>query len=297
MHDMRSDEDDARIAERAISFTAADGHQLSGLLFRPEAPRAGALVSPATGYPKEFYRRFARAGAERGAAVLVYDYRGIGGSAPETLKGFKADVVDWGRRDMEAAIAALDAEIPGLAMASVGHSVGGHLIGFARSHARFARHAFVSVGSGYWGRHKPAMWPFELFFWWAYGPATLAAKGYLPGGGLWGGTALPKGAFQQWRRWSSHAAYLGRDLDGLGETWFDAATAPIRSYVFADDPIATPGAAQDILDLYANAPREMAVRGPADYAIKRIGHDGAFRRAASALWAEVWDWTLECGAA
>ena len=74
-------------------------------------------------------------------------------------------------------------------------------------------------------------------------------------------------------------------------------TAPIRSWVFTDDPIATPETAPILLRVYPHAPHEIVVRAPADYGTARIGHEGAFRRGLEPLWDEMFDWLVEPTAA
>ncbi len=280
------------LSETAIWFKAADGYRLSGVWIRPSGPaRARALISAATGFPKEFYARFARDAARRGIACLLFDYRGIGGSAPEDLAAMRVDYTDWGRLDMPAAIDALTADGRDVASLHVGHSVGGHMVGFASNHGLLDRHAFVSVGSGYWAKHHLRSIPLELLFWWGYGPASLALTGAVTKWGPWRGESLPRGVFTTWRRWCHTPRYFRDELhDRLAPHWFEAVRAPIRSWVFTDDPIATPSAADDMLALYPNAPREMIVRAPGDYGVTRIGHEGAFRSAATRIWDEVWAW-------
>jgi predicted alpha/beta hydrolase len=171
------------------------------------------------------------------------------------------------------------------------HSVGGHFLGFMPNHDLISRHAFVAVGSGYWAKHHLANRPRELFFWWLYGPYQLARRGYIKGGGLWSGVALPRGVFTTWRRWCMQPSYFERELESsLQPHAFSAVTAPIRSWIFTDDGIATPETGADMLSVYPNAPSELVVRRPADYGLDRIGHEGAFRAGREQLWAEMWDW-------
>lgn len=278
------------IREDEIRFDARDGYSLSGRIITPEQPRAAVLISSGTGFPKGFYRRIALAGAERGYACLIYDYRGIAGSAPERMRGFTANIVDWGRLDFPAALDQAEALAPGKPLLTLGHSVGGHLVGLADNTPKVRAHAFVCVGSGHWGRHLAHYKPRVRFFWSVYGPACLAVKGYIPAGGMWGGTALPRDVFLQWRRWAGMPGYLGDDLDLIGTHGFDQITAPIRSFQFTDDPIATRQAAQDILDLYSAAPHELVTLAPEDIATDRIDHSGAFRRGAEAFWPMPFDW-------
>ena len=49
----------------------------------PRARRRGVIVfNGATGFPQSFYFKLAQYAAERGYDVLLYDYRGMGLSAP-----------------------------------------------------------------------------------------------------------------------------------------------------------------------------------------------------------------------
>lgn len=279
---------------RDFTVQASDGYPLSMRLVSAETPTTAVLVSSGTGFPKGFYDRFARHLAARGAAVLTYDFRGIAGSRPEDLAAMQMDYTDWGRLDMPAALDALIAAAPGLPVVHVGHSVGGHFLGFMPNQHRIDRHAFVSVGSGWWGRHHRSYNPLELVFWLIYGPYSLARRGYIKGGGLWAGTDLPAGVWKTWRRWCLKEPYFLNELkDRLQPHHFEAVTAPIRSWVFTDDPVATPVTSPILLQIYPNAPREVVVRGPADFNAARIGHEGAFRKGLEPLWDEVFDWLVE----
>ncbi len=270
---------------------AADGWPLSMRLISVPEPVVAVLVSSATGYPKGFYERFARHLAGRGAAVLTYDYRGIAGSRPDDLAAMRMDYADWGRLDMPAALDALIKAAPGLPVTHVGHSVGGHFLGFMPNQDRITRHAFLSVGSGYWLGHS---WPdnlIELFFWRVLGPLSLARHGYVKSGRLWTGTDLPRGVFETWRRWCLKPAYFRQELQSiLRPNHFDAVTAPIRSWIFSDDPVANQITGPELLRVYPHAPAQVVLRDPSDYGAARIGHDGAFRRGREPLWDEVFDW-------
>lgn len=279
---------------RDFTASAADGFPLSMRLVSAKAPQVALLVSSGTGFPKRFYERFARHLASRGAAVVTYDFRGIAGSRPDDLRAMQMDYPDWGRLDMPAALDALIEAAPGLPVVHVGHSVGGHFMGFMPNHDRIARHAFISVGSGYWGHHHRRYNPVELFFWFGLGPYSLWRRGYIKGGGLWGGADLPRGVFQTWRRWCLKQAYFRDELkDRLQPHHYDAVTAPIRSWVFPDDPIATPRTAADLLAVYPRARAEVVMRSPSDYGVARIGHEGAFRTGMTAFWDEIFDWLVE----
>jgi len=284
------------INETEIRFDARDGYSLNGRIISPDAPRAAVLISSGTGFPMGLYRRMALAGAELGFASLIYDYRGIGGSAPGQMRGFKADIVDWGRLDFSAALDRAAELAPGKPLYTIGHSVGGHLLGFADNVHLAKAHAFITVGTGYWGAHEVTYRPSALFFWLAYGPACLALTGHIPAGGLWGGTALPRDVFVQWRKWASKPDYFGAFLDQLAPHDFDAVTAPIRSWTFSDDRLCARRSAEDLLKLYPNAPSEHLRLDPSDIGADRVDHHGAFKKESAAFWPMVFNWFYQVSA-
>src|SRR5712671_7288129 len=98
-----------------ITFPAMDGYLLGATLFLPlGAKRHAVLINSATAVPRKVYRGFAGYLAQRGCAVLTYDYRGTGDSRqkaltgynqPKSLVGFKASMSDWAAQDITAAVA------------------------------------------------------------------------------------------------------------------------------------------------------------------------------------------------
>lgn len=226
---------------------------------------------------------------------MTYDYRGIGDSAAEDISTSGIDCPDWGR-DLTAAIDALEKAAPGLPITHLAHSVGGHFIGLAPNHDKIKRHAFLSVGTGYVGGHHVRNRPLELYFWWGIGTYSLARYGHIAKFGGWKGEPLPPKVFRTWRRWSHRRAYFKPDIgktDGMTPHFYHQVTAPIRSWIFPDDPIATKSTAQDLLTCYPSAPHEIVLRSPSDIGVKRIGHEGALRRGREQLWSEVWSWLSE----
>jgi predicted alpha/beta hydrolase len=278
------------ITEREVRFAARDGYSLSGLVIAPECPKAAVLVSSGTGFPKELYRRIARCGASMGYACLLYDYRGITGSAPQKMREFQADIIDWARLDFAAALdeaAVLARDKP---LFTLGHSVGGHLLGFAENADLPRANAFISAGSGYWGGHEWSYRNQALFFWLLYGPLCLAIKGYIPADGAWGGTALPAGIFKQWREWAFKPGYFGDMLDQLGPHHFDTLKAPIRNWGFTDDRLASKAAMASLMGIYSVAPQETIRLKPGELGVERIDHFGIFKRQGEMFWPKPFEW-------
>src|SRR5438045_9680068 len=96
------------VDERTARFSTADGTALSGTWFEPAPPRSASTVVVivcGAGIPARFYHRFARYLSERGAAVLTFDYRGIGASRNDHLRLLKSGMEDWAVFDIPAAFA------------------------------------------------------------------------------------------------------------------------------------------------------------------------------------------------
>ena len=249
------------------------------------------MVNAATGFGREFYLKFAAYAAQRGYHTLVYDYRGMGKSATSPLSAETAGMSDWGMLDMPAALDWLMARYAGLPCFTLGHSVGGQLIGCMGNANRARAHVMVAASTGYWRRQSMPFRFLALAMWKVYGPLMLALKGYVPQGGVWTGRALPPGVFRQWRKWCLTAAPFP-DLDErLRDSHFAAVRGPLLALAFTDDPIATPAAVAALLGSYSAAKIEQRWIRPADAAVRSLGHHGFFaERHRDSLWPGAFDW-------
>lgn len=296
---------DGEVASHDVSFPAVDGTTLAGTLFEPPGPaRGGLLVNAGTGIPRRFYGRFAAAAAARGLRTLTFDYRGIGGSAPPSLRGSTVRYRDWGQLDIPAAIDWLAERCDDLPLFALGHSTGGQQIGFAPNVDKVRAALFVTVSTGYW-RGMPAPYRYMvLALIMGYIPLATRLLGYAPARKIRWGEDLPAMVAREWCAWCREPDYMAayfdgtgrkRSLDGrdFGPTYFDRAAFPIRSYYFDDDPISTRPNAPPVLDLYTAADIETRWVAPATLGAKGIGHLGFFRSGTGEpLWAEAIDWLL-----
>jgi predicted alpha/beta hydrolase len=282
----------AAIAAQPHRLRCADGRELAAHWFAARERRAVLVLNPATGFPQSFYFRLADYAAERGYDTLVYDYRGMGASAPANLADESCRMSDWGLLDMRTALATAAEHAAGLPVATLGHSVGGQLLGLLTNHALARAHVQVAVSVGYWPWEAA---PFKYLAWWfwrVHGPLMLAIKGYIPTGGGWSGLPLPRGVYQEWRRWCLRTDHFGPDLRTyLTDNAFADIRAPLLNLGFTDDPIATRRTVAGLDQFYPNVIRESRWYSPADIGSPRIGHDGFFAsRHRDSLWRPVFDW-------
>ncbi len=279
------------IHQRDLQLHAADGYRLFATEYCADPSligetRAQIVVAGATAVPQGFYRRFAEFAAARGYRVLTLDYRGVGKSAPQRLRGYRMDFRDWGRLDLAAAIAHCDDALP---LHIVGHSYGGHALGLLPDPAR-VRSAYVfGTGAGWHGWMPPLERVRVLALWWLIGPVLTHLKGYLPFKMLGMGEDLPIDVFHQWRRWCGFPHYFFDDpaLPEIGPL-FARVRMPIVVANAVDDRWAPPRSRDAFMSGFINSDWRGVDIDPAA-GIGAIGHMGYFRPKAQRLWQSVLD--------
>jgi predicted alpha/beta hydrolase len=280
---------------QAETLIAADGYRLTALRYPvPDTavPRCGRiLVGGATGVPQRFYRRFAMHAAAQGFETLTLDYRGVGLSKPQQLRGFEMDYRDWARLDLATAVDVLADTGDGLPLFMVGHSYGGHAFGMLPNHTRVAGLYTFATGAGWHGWMPPLERARVLFMWRVLGPVLTRWRGYLPWSLLGMGEDLPLDVYHQWRRWCSYPRYFFDDphLAAELQAQFAQVRAPIVAVNALDDHWATPASRNAFMAGYRHAAWSAVDIDPAG-PLGPIGHMGYFRPAAQPLWQEALDW-------
>ncbi len=262
------------------SVIAPDGFRLAARFFAPAAaPRGAVLIVPAMGVAQDYYRAFAEWLAAEGLAAATFDYRGMGLSCPERLRGFPGDVFTWARQDCAAMLDAVAARWPATPLIWLGHSLGGQIVPMVPNAAQLARIVTVAAGSGYWRDNTASLRRRSWFLWFVAAPLLTALCGYFPGRRLGMVGDLPPGVIRQWRRWCLHRDYAaGAEGAELRKAYADV-RAPIVSLSFTDDEFMSARNIAALHETYSGAPRQMVRLAPGDIGAARIGHFGAFRRA------------------
>lgn len=269
-----------------LRFPALDGRPLAGTVHAPAAPDAALVVLSALGVPRAYYRRFASFLAERGVAVLTFDYRGVGGSVAGPLRKDPATLLDWGRLDVSGAIDLALRRWPGLPLWGLGHSFGGQAFGLSGRARDLDGAIVVAAGSGDLALYPPALQrKYRLQLGVAL-PLATALTGYVPGAlGL--GQDLPAGVVLQWASWCRTPDYM-RGALGPDEVHHHRIEAPMHFYDFPDDTFAPPAAAAALRAWYSRARVAHRTVAPADLGMKEIGHFGFFKPGPTErVWEEI----------
>ncbi|MDB5598340.1 MAG: alpha/beta hydrolase family protein [Xanthobacteraceae bacterium] len=273
------------------NIAARDGYPLAATVFAPAGAACGTvLINSATAVRRQFYRGFAAYLAAQGFAAMTYDYRGIAGSRPASLRGFEVRMRDWAALDVAGAIDHTRQVWPALPLAVVGHSFGGQALGLAPNNDQISRALLVAAQAGYWGLfHAPEKYRVYLLLR-IIGPVVARRVGYLPG---WTGIGqeLPLGVFLEWAGWVMKKRYFFDDptLNALEN--FPGLRAPLRAVCLADDPWGTPASVDLLCSGFTGTRTERIDIHPRDIGARRIGHFGFFRpEHRDTLWRDAAMW-------
>lgn len=286
--------DPPAIEGEQLTIAARDGYQLGATYFAAAdsgaAPQGVISFHSATATPQTFYYHCARFFAARGYHVYTYDYRGIGRSAPKTLKGFEATVESLALHDIPAVLDFISNKHPGLPQTYVGHSVGGQLMGMLDNASLIHKAVTCSSQNGYWKLQGGSQKYVVLFSMYVAFPLLTRLCGYFPWSRMAGGEDLPKGAALQWARWCRSPNYLFDDAGLPHLARYDDFTAPILAYCFSDDDWGTRAAVHSLMDHYTAADLQYRYVDPADFGRSTIGHFGYFKRGSDSLWDNTLQW-------
>ncbi|RYZ18650.1 MAG: alpha/beta fold hydrolase [Chitinophagaceae bacterium] len=263
-----------------ITITAADGYPLSALYVKPVGFTLGTVViSSATGVRKEFYVNFSRFLEMHGYSVLMFDYRGIGESAPKKLQTLKSSMHEWGTKDMNAVMDFLVKKEKKTNIIWLGHSVGAQLIGFLENNHHIAKVISISSAFGHW-RYLPAPMKWVIWsLWYFVGPLMIRLQGYGNMKKIGWGENLPPNILLEWRKWCLSRTYFQSTLEEeLGTDKFYNFKRPITALYLSDDFIANDTTVPLMMSFFPEAPQEIFKLQVEKYTREKVGHTGIFRK-------------------
>lgn len=263
-----------------ITITAKDGYELSAIYMKPADYSIGTIViSSATGIRKEFYINFSKFLETQGYDVLLFDYRGIGESAPRRLQNLKCPMHEWGTKDMNAVIQFLVKEERKTGIIWIGHSVGAQLVGFLENKEHIAKVISINSALGYW-RYFPAPQRWVIWgLWYFLGPIMVKTVGYGAMTKIGWGENLPPRMLMEWRKWCLSKTYFRNTLrEKIDADSFYDFNIPITAVFMSDDFIANEKTVPLMLDFFPNATKEIFRLPVHKFTKDKVGHTGLFRK-------------------
>jgi predicted alpha/beta hydrolase len=288
-----------------IELTAPDGYQLGGHQWVHEHTDAPVVViNAATSVVSRYYARFAAYLHNHGFHVITYDYRGIGLSRPESLKNLQAGWLDWGELDFEAALVFAKSQFPESQICTVGHSVGGVLMGLAPSNHLLSRVFTMGAQHAYWPDYLSAQrWAMRLR-WHVVMPILTRLFGYFPGKRLGWLEDTPAGVVRDWvapapdfvdtylasGKHQGSRQLTASQCDQLRQR-FTQVRAPTLALSVTDDPYGTTAAIDRLLANFTQSPISQLRLSPTDITVDQIAHFGFFHsRFEQSLWPIALHW-------
>ena len=284
-------ESEVSVDERSVEFPAHDGYRIAGTLYRRRDHLAAdevLLFNGGGGLAVRRYRYLLRFLALQGFPVLAYDYRGVGASRPERLRGFVAGFEDWSEFDHAGAIDDIRTRFPNARLTTVSHSVGCLIACCAPNASDQDRMVLIAPHTGYWRDYaQPWKLPMALM-WHGFMPLVARVVGYFPGGRIGIGDDFPLRFALQWSGRTTPDFRLDpRDARAwtlLGNA--DALCVPVMALSFSDDAFSGPAGVARLLSLLPLA-QITTCQLDARKLGRRIGHFGFFSRRNDELWRAI----------
>lgn len=264
-----------------------NSEKLSATLFDDNNSETVLIIASATGVKQDYYSKFARYVENNGVTVITFDYNGIGRSLKKPIKEIQTNAADWGGKNIESIIQYVIHNYPQSKKVILGHSIGGQLIGLAKSSKLLDKVILVAAQSGYWkywrGFARFRMW----FNWYLLFPFLMNIFGYLKSKKISGMENLPKNVANQWRNWGKNHNYIFGD-NSIKETYYKELDTNLTAYSIDDDDFAPKEAVEWMTNRYKNAKRKSVHLNPSDFQAKKIGHFGVFKEGfKNSIWPEI----------
>lgn len=177
-----------------------DHTDITAHLFLPEkSNNKFLLINSATGVKQQIYFSFAQFFSDQGFTVMTYDYRGIGLSKPENMKGFNASMRIWGSEDYKTLTQYIKKRFSDFEKYCIGHSVGALILGMNKDSEMFNEFIFVGTQNAFVGNLK---FKTKIEAYLGFGiaqPVTTSLLGYFPAHWFGLGESLPKNCAYDWR--------------------------------------------------------------------------------------------------
>jgi len=274
---------------RSETIKTKDGRKIKARAYVPDEEAKGVIViSPSATVTQEFYFEIACFFRENNFAVISFDFRGTGDSAPLALKGFEASLANWALQDTDAVLRHTKNQFPKHELIFIGHGIGGEIIGLAPASQFINRIILVgcALSCSRLRRWKERIWidvtkNFIKLTSWLFG--------YFPGKELKVFNSLPKGVVYEWIQWCNNENGL---FDDFSDHNYRRLQVPLLAFSFSDDWRSQEKGVQALLEHFDSAYITWHHINPKQLNRRRMGHSGFFKpRFKKIFWQQVLNWT------
>ena len=276
---------------KELFLQTPDHFPISVKIFEPEISNGKLLlINAATGVKQQVYFSFAKYMADAGFTAITYDYRGIGESKPEKMRGFEASMRIWGTTDFKTVTTFIKENYQDYAKFCLGHSVGALILGMNEDSIMFEKFIFVATQDAYIGH---LTWKVALTAAVGFGlalPLTVILKGYFPAHRFGLGESLPKGTAYDWRTLILHKKSTSRLYEKIGSDVSKKLNQKTLIIHAEDDAWVTMKGMESLMNnAYPNLKKTYREIKVSESPKKEIGHINFFRSYNKNLWKIVLD--------
>ncbi|WP_073061001.1 alpha/beta hydrolase family protein [Chryseobacterium oranimense] len=268
-----------------LELITKDRVSLAVHLFRPEKSNGKLLlINSATGVKQQVYFSFARFFSEHGFTVITYDYRGIGLSKPEKMKGYRASMRIWGSEDYKTLTQYIKTEFTEYKKYCLGHSVGALILGMNEDSIMFDEFIFVGTQNAFVGNLKLGTKVEAYLGFGIVQPLTTRLLGYFPANWFGLGESLPKNCAYDWRTLILNRKSTNKLLEKIDD-YSKKLTQKVFVIRAEDDVWLTEKGVLSLLNnTYPNLRPSYRLVKTSESEKKEIGHINFFRSYNKKLW-------------
>ena len=278
---------------KSETIRTKDGSLISGRIYTPEQAFCKVVVMSASAdVTQQFYQAIAAYLADNNIAVITFDFRGVGTSAPKQLRNFPANLENWAQHDLDAVLRHTKNIFSKEELIFVGHGVGGEIIGLAPGSQFVSRIILVNCGLSctrlrHWSDRiiMSTMKKFMKVSSWTFG--------YFPGKPFGILNNLPKGVLREWMNWCDNPNGLFDDLPDFN---YRKLQVPLLALSFSDDWRSQESGVKALLEHFVSASIQHYHIDPHGVGLKRIGHSGFFKpESKKEVWPLLLNWIEDAG--
>lgn len=271
---------------KELILTTSDHIPLSVKIFEPKISNGKLLlINSATGVKQQIYFSFAKYLIENGFTVITYDYRGIGESKPQIMKGFNASMRIWGTEDFKTITNFINENYSTHRKFCLGHSVGALILGMNDYSKNFEKFIFVGTQDAYIGNLTFSVAATALLGFGIALPVMTHFFGYFPAHRFGLGESLPKGVAFDWQTLILNKKSTSRLYKKIGSNSIKELTQNVFIIHAEDDTWVTEKGMRNLLkNVYPNLKTTYREIKICESEKGEIGHVNFFRSFNKNLW-------------